>query len=152
MEKEEKELPTKHSNAHKMSSDVVRWPWPSICDHNSIDRSKCYYVNSQRIRDSKSSFYKLMLMWLVINVNVNVALSEQQLNAVTDDYRSPLSADVETDEPLLIVYEIDDTNDIDGELVLGDFTPTWAVHIPGGEAEANRVAEEHGYKNLGKVC
>lgn len=93
-------------------------------------------------------------MWLVINVNVNVALSEQPLNAVTvDDYRSPLNVDdVETDEPLLIVYDIDDTNDIDGELALGDYTPTWAVHIPGGAAEANRVADEHGYKNLGKVC
>lgn len=135
-----------------MNSDVVRWPWPSICDQKSIDRRKNYNVNSQRVRDSKSSFYKLMLMWLVINVNVNVALSEQQLNAVTDDYRSPLNADAANDEPELIVYDIDDTNDIDRDFMLGHYTPTWAVHVPGGEADANRVAEEHGYRNLGKVC
>lgn len=31
------------------------------------------------------------------------------------------------------------------------FTPTWAVHIPGGETVANLVAAEHGFTNYGKV-
>jgi hypothetical protein len=33
----------------------------------------------------------------------------------------------------------------------GHFTPTWAVHIPGGDDSANNVATEHGFINLGKV-
>lgn len=33
----------------------------------------------------------------------------------------------------------------------GHFTQTWAVHIPGGEVEAQRIADEHGFVNLGKV-
>lgn len=33
----------------------------------------------------------------------------------------------------------------------GHFTQTWAVHIPGGADEAQRIAEEHGFVNLGKV-
>lgn len=31
------------------------------------------------------------------------------------------------------------------------FTSTWAVHVPGGEVEANRVAAQHGFDNLGEV-
>lgn len=31
------------------------------------------------------------------------------------------------------------------------FTNTWAVHIPGGLAVADRVAQKHGFHNLGQV-
>mgnify|MGYP002076153486 CR=1 FL=1 len=31
------------------------------------------------------------------------------------------------------------------------FTNTWAVHIPGGPAVADRVAQKHGFHNLGQV-
>lgn len=31
------------------------------------------------------------------------------------------------------------------------FTNTWAVHIPGGPAVADRVARKHGFLNLGQV-
>ena len=33
----------------------------------------------------------------------------------------------------------------------GHYTPTWAVHIPGGENVANQIALDHGFINLGKV-
>jgi Peptidase S8 pro-domain len=33
----------------------------------------------------------------------------------------------------------------------GHFTQQWAVHIPGGNEAADRVAAEHGFINLGKV-
>lgn len=38
--------------------------------------------------------------------------------------------------------------DAHGEKV---FTNTWAVHIPGGPAVADRVARKHGFLNLGQV-
>ena len=31
------------------------------------------------------------------------------------------------------------------------YTNTWAVHIAGGEQEANHIAEKHGFVNLGHV-
>lgn len=31
------------------------------------------------------------------------------------------------------------------------YTPTWAVHIPGGKETAEAVASEHGFINLGEV-
>lgn len=31
------------------------------------------------------------------------------------------------------------------------FTNTWAVHIPGGPAVADRVARKHGFVNLGQI-
>lgn len=33
----------------------------------------------------------------------------------------------------------------------GHYTPTWAVHIPGGDHIAQQVADDHGYVLLGKV-
>lgn len=130
-----------------MTSDVVRWLRPHIANRNSADRTKIH-VNSQCDRDSllKSSFYKLMLMWLVININVNVVLSVEQLGAAaagSDNYRS--KANAQTDRYDVIGEEVDD-------LPSEHFTSTWAVHIPGGEAEANRVAAEHEFINLGQVC
>lgn len=37
--------------------------------------------------------------------------------------------------------------------VLGQkvYTNTWAVHIPGGQEEADRVANKHGFINYGHV-
>ena len=31
------------------------------------------------------------------------------------------------------------------------FTDQWAVHIEGGDAAAERIAQRHGFTNLGKV-
>ncbi|KAG7300213.1 hypothetical protein JYU34_015771 [Plutella xylostella] len=31
------------------------------------------------------------------------------------------------------------------------YTPTWAVHVPGGREAADAVANEHGFVNLGEV-
>lgn len=129
-----------------MTSDVVRWLRPHVANRNSADRTKIH-VNSQCDRDSllKSSFYKLMVMWLVININVNVVVSVEQLgaSAAGDDYRS--KADAQIDRYEAVGDEVDD-------LPTKHFTSTWAVHIPGGEAEANRVAAEHEFINLGQVC
>lgn len=33
----------------------------------------------------------------------------------------------------------------------GYYTHTWAVHIPNGDEEADQVAQDHGFVNLGKV-
>lgn len=37
--------------------------------------------------------------------------------------------------------------------VLGEkvYTNTWAVHIPGGQEEADRIASKHGFINYGHV-
>lgn len=125
-------------------------------------------------------------MWLVINVNVNVVVSEvEQLYAIPDDYQwtnggADVAAavavdannDIDNDQPMMIIYdeEFDVTEgDYDGSStatatattsptmatmpasVAGHFTSTWAVHIPGGDAEAESVAAQHGFSNLGKV-
>lgn len=48
---------------------------------------------------------------------------------------------------------LNDHNIVSDNDILNDnhFTSTWAVHVPGGELEANRVAADHGFRNLGKV-
>lgn len=33
----------------------------------------------------------------------------------------------------------------------GHYTHTWAVHIPGGETVADKIAADHGFVNQGKV-
>lgn len=218
-------------NADKMCSgnEVVRWPrsLPASDDDNDsvmVVAEPCpphrhrrrhrspivnKHVNSQCcIRDSlfKSSLYKLtILIWLVINVNVNVVVCDvEQLYAIPDDYQwtnggadvaaavaadSNNNNDIDSDQPMMIIYdeEFDVTDDDSStaatmgresaatttttmsttttetttttttttaaapEPVIGHFTSTWAVHIPSGDDEANRVAAEHGFTNLGKV-
>lgn len=181
------------------SDDDVRWPRPTLNVDDSAMVARCHprrrhrcaeiNVNSQRCnRDSllKSSLYKLIVMWLVINVHVSVVVSEvEQLYAIPDDYQwtnggadvaaavaAEANNDIDNDQPMMIIYdeEFDVTDaDYDGgkstaaatassttmatapSTLAGHFTSTWAVHIPGGDADAARVAAEHGFSNLGKV-
>lgn len=37
------------------------------------------------------------------------------------------------------------------DAVYAHYTPTWAVHVPGGTEAANAVAGDHGFINLGEV-
>lgn len=37
------------------------------------------------------------------------------------------------------------------EAVAAHYTPTWAVHVPGGKEAADAVAGDHGFINLGEV-
>lgn len=37
------------------------------------------------------------------------------------------------------------------ESTFAHYTPTWAVHIPGGKDAADAVATDHGFINLGEV-
>lgn len=37
------------------------------------------------------------------------------------------------------------------ETVCAQYTPTWAVHVPGGKEAADAVAGDHGFINLGEV-
>lgn len=37
------------------------------------------------------------------------------------------------------------------EAVFAHYTPTWAVHVPGGKEAADGVAWDHGFINLGEV-
>lgn len=34
----------------------------------------------------------------------------------------------------------------------GIYLNTWAVEVKDGDEEANKIAEFHGFRNLGKVC
>lgn len=138
-------------------------------------------------------FQFIFFIWLVINFNVNLVFSDNNLNNflnnneinpsgyyrlnVTDnnDNNSSYSNRISSSDS----GSNDNSNEYDFKInhntsnsdrknsdflfnehnifVDGDFlsekhfTPTWAVHIPGGDLEADRVAEEHGFQNLGKV-
>lgn len=37
------------------------------------------------------------------------------------------------------------------EAVFAHYTPTWAVHVPGGKEAADAVASDNGFINLGEV-
>lgn len=195
--------PAENPKSNKMYSDGVRWLlWPiqqsDDPQHNCVDRHRrsITTMNSQpykqhRDRDSllKLFFSKLIVMWLVINMNVNVVLSDAPLNLTFNAIQTNATATNATsaakaiathystqsnnlinlnnnntidndDQPIMIVYDeyydVDENdNSVDDKKMPstnGHFTSTWAVHIPGGDAEAGRVADELGFQNLGKVC
>lgn len=77
-----------------------------------------------RLCDSvlKLFFCKLIFLWLVINKNVLFVVGDEWIN----------------------------TNNVPSDS--GHYTATWAVHIPGGQADAEQIARDHGFINLGKVC
>lgn len=49
--------------------------------------------------------------------------------------------------PLLVLL-VSGLGPVHGQKV---YTNTWAVHIPGGQEEANRIASKHGFVNYGHV-
>lgn len=110
----------------------------------------------RQIRDNllEIDFFTLFLMiWLVINQHVNLVLSDDSMNY---DNRSNqlINASVH------MINGAVTRNYVDGHTnyVVDDdieqkkhFTSTWAVRVPGGDDDADRVANEHGFTNLGKV-
>lgn len=118
----------------------------------------------------------VLFIWLVINQNVSLVLSDRILatsnltigvkSQISDGplIHSPSDDALAANSMSMQGYEVQSSNDIDlpgqyrAHHAIGDensehhFTPTWAVHIPGGDDVADYVAQEHGFTNLGKVC
>lgn len=120
----------------------------------------------------------VLFIWLVINQNVSLVLSDRILATsnltigVKSQHSDGLLIHSPNDDTLaansvsMHGYEAQSSNDIDlpsqyrSHHAIGDddihndkhFTSTWAVHIPGGDEDADYVAREHGFTNLGKVC
>lgn len=123
-------------------------------------------VNSQQRNHSRDNLLKInfsklfLLILLVINQNVSLVLSDANLNANSNKYFNELN---ETNPnglnesyalPQSSRHSVYKEHEIivDDDIVRDNhFTSTWAVHVPGGDMEANRVAAEHGFRNLGKV-
>lgn len=123
-----------HSTHNNQSSSIV--------DVNSdTGDSKCInFINSIRQKfmlsplsssqlntKNKSILYQFIVLYLVLNIICNNLLLTTLLPCV--------SADELMDAPG----------------ARGHYTPTWAVHIPGGDQIAQQVADDHGYVLLGKV-
>lgn len=85
----------------------------------------------------KSIFYQLVV-YLILNVVCNSLL----ITSVRGDDDLSLRSDVGAPGPAV------DDDEWQREQ---HYTPTWAVHIPGGEHVARQVADDHGYVILGKV-
>uniref|UniRef100_A0A1L8DJ27 furin n=2 Tax=Nyssomyia neivai TaxID=330878 RepID=A0A1L8DJ27_9DIPT len=79
----------------------------------------------------KSILYEVVVLLLVINCNISVVRCAST--------GSDLSSDNEWDV------------DLQEHMTHGHFTPTWAVHIPGGKDVADIVAAEHGFINKGEI-
>lgn len=185
-----------------MTSDVVRWfrlssqQSPSqqrdvmtspgkLQMSNRSNSSTLQNEDSQNTHRSSSiaatiqahlNITALLFIWLVINQNVSLVLSDPILatSNLTIDVKNPNGDDriLPPNDDLLAANSVslrdDDTqlsNDIDlpsqfqahhiisDDDILNDkhFTPTWALHIPGGDEVAKGVADEHGFTYLGKV-
>lgn len=93
---------------------------------NSILRQK-FMLSPLNTTKNKSILYQLIVLYLVFNIICNNLLLTTLLPCV--------SADELMDAPG----------------ARGHYTPTWAVHIPGGDHVAQQVADDHGYVLLGKV-
>lgn len=175
---------------NKMTSDVVRWSqlfsqqnqpqqrdvmtsyemsW--LSQYNQMKKSVTNRRNTRRssiARTIGSHLHKtvLLFVWLVINQNVSLVLSDPIL-AESNLTLADKTGDVLIHPPIDSLHEQNVTpNDVhpdsqyQSQYIIGDddisndveFTSTWAVHIPGGDAVADSVALEHGFTNLGKVC
>lgn len=187
-----------------MTSDVVRWS--QLClqqnklhhsdvmtPHKKSPNSRRYRINRETTNDSIGKrgdrspiaatigphLHKtvLLFVWLVINQNVSLVLSEPILaasNLTIDDKHitgDELIHPLDVDELALNSMSLHDQkpqthdgiehqpNQYQSHQIIVDddlfndkhFTSTWAVHIPGGEKVADRVARHHGFTNLGKV-
>lgn len=116
----------------------------------------------------------LLFVWLVINQNVSLVLSDPNLaasNLTIDDKH--ISGDElilpppNDDDDVLALNSVSlsdqkaqtHPNQYQSHQIIVDddhfndkhFTPTWAVHIPGGQKVAKRVADQHGFTYLGEV-
>lgn len=104
----------------------------------------------------------LLFVWLVINQNVSLVLSDPIIaaNNLTIAVKN-LSDNEQNYSPIDSLHGQESQNDVDlpsqyfSDNTIEDdrdFTSTWAVHIKGGDEVAECVAREHGFRNLGKVC
>lgn len=177
---------------NKMSSDVVRWSELSLqrnkfnwllsfhsknMKSNKIPNKQHRHANTKTF-DIKQSTFILLTLWLVVNQNVSIVLSDPNVaannftfninnnysnddktivsmknvvsaNALTsNDLQQQLKHETDLDDSYRI-HQITVDDDILNDK---DYTSTWAVHIPGGDDVADRVAREHDFVNLGKVC
>lgn len=117
----------------------------------------------------------LLTVWLVIIQHLNVVLSEPILDPQIYNQRNHkiiTDNNVTTRNNLIVnntlsdvvtVKSMNDVNDLINEYqnyqihvdddMTNDkhYTSTWAAHIPGGIHIADRVANDHGFVNLGQV-
>lgn len=172
---------------------MVRWSVLSS-QRNTFNRLLSFYsknmksieIPSKRHRHAGTSTFGinqlkfiLLILWLVINQNVSIVLSDPIVaannftlninnnnysnddktivsmenivpaNALTlNDLQNQLKHETDLDDSYRI-HQITVDDDILNDK---DYTSTWAVHIPDGDDVADRVAREHGFVNLGKVC
>lgn len=135
--------------------------------HNGVaSKPHCWHWRDNNLL--RINFLKLfLLIWLVINQNVYLVLSDDKLNNfnnATDQNINWMQTNNKTQFDILSdvnggrsrqgIYDEHSHHDIisDDDILLDNhFTSTWAVHIPGGVSAADRVAAEHGFRNLGKV-
>ncbi|XP_031635657.1 furin-like protease 1 isoform X2 [Contarinia nasturtii] len=109
----------------------------------------------------------LLVLWLVINQNVSLVLSEpilatnnltiavksitgddEQIHMPVDNDLAVESMSLQDSQNLNQQHSHQTTDDDDSSR---HFTPTWAVHVPGGDSVAERIAEDHGFRILGKI-
>lgn len=170
-----------------MTSDVVRWSQLSTQQNPQHDNVMTSGENvrhiekdaTQHSRNTRRSLIAatigthlhrtvLLFVWLVINQNVSLVLSDPILatnNLTLAAKRTAGDGPIHrpNDDVVEAVESIRFTNDLPRQYhshqIIGDddisthrdYTSTWAVHIPGGDDVAERVAREHGFTNLGKV-
>lgn len=123
----------RHNNTtpNNQSSSIV------VVDNDTGNDSKCinfiksirqkFILSPQLHTKNKSILYQFIVLYLVLNITCNNLLLTTLLPCVTAD-------------------EL-----MDAPGARGHYTPTWAVHIPGGDHIAQQVADDHGYVLLGKV-
>lgn len=106
-----------------MSSDVVRWTTSptTVTTEKKNKNRKSVEKMAFSTSSSWSGIGKSLVVVLCIVINLNLVVL------------------VKSDEWL------------NAEGARGHYTPTWAVHVEGGDEVAALVADEHGFTNLGKV-
>lgn len=142
---------------------------------STTTNTNCNLFSERQRKQSRDNllnidFYKfILLIWLVINQNVSVVLSADnnnnfstnyfELNAINSHrFENNAMANASANRnggsndgaapPMYTKHQIISDDDIEQE---NHFTSTWAVHVPGGKHEADSVAAEHGFDNLGEV-
>lgn len=146
---------------------------------STTTNTNCNLFSERQRKQSRDNllnidFYKfILLIWLVINQNVSVVLSADNNNNFSTNYFelhainsnrfennamanasanrigvSDVRRSGDDAGPMYTKHQIISDDDIEQE---NHFTSTWAVHVPGGKHEADSVAAEHGFDNLGEV-
>lgn len=93
---------------------------------------------NQQTVTSKATAHKSILYQLIVYLILNVVCSSLLITSVRGD-----------DD--LLLKNNDAPGPADEWYREPHYTPTWAVHIPGGDQVAQQVADDHGYVILGKV-